>query len=183
LLKISGDVKLTIRSDAQGTRFELTASGSIFVFKIGDIASGAADFVLNIGSGLSNISFYGVAAIATNFDFLAQYGIHLSGQALLEINTTSSQQDVSSSLAGIPGDAIFSTSANYATLLGELPTDTFNKVALSADWLALFNQAGPGSTHTLTLNNGRTVNFGDWAATNLQNAQVEGVNPGQEWKI
>src|SRR4029077_18829986 len=62
LLKITGDVKLTIRSDSTGTRFELTASCSIRVFKIADIPSGAADFVLNIGSGLSSISFYGVAA-------------------------------------------------------------------------------------------------------------------------
>ena len=41
------------------------------MIKIGNIASGAADFVLQTGSSLSDIQFYGVAAIQTNFDFLA----------------------------------------------------------------------------------------------------------------
>ena len=64
------------------------------VIEIGNIASGAADFILETNSSLSSIQFYGVAAIATNFDFLQPYGIYLSGSALLEINTTTTDAEL-----------------------------------------------------------------------------------------
>ncbi|MGH9142255.1 MAG: hypothetical protein ACRD2I_14075, partial [Vicinamibacterales bacterium] len=188
LLAIRGAAELQIGQRLVGTevktRFELTASGTVEVIKIGNLASGAAKFVLETGDGLSSIEFWGVAAFKTNFKFLEPYGIFMQGSALLEINTTSRTQTETLSLEGIPGGAIFAvSSATDQSLLASLPTDTFNPVALSADWLALFNSTGPGASTVLTLNNGRTLNFGDRAATALQNAQVEGVNPGQEWKI
>ena len=189
LLKITGAVELTIGTDpvTHLTRFELTASGTITVIKIGNIASGAADFVLQTGNSLSDLEFYGVAAIQTNFDFLQQYGVYLSGMALLEINTTSTTKAVTLSLAGVPGDGIFEVpNASYSSLVSSLPTDTFDEVALSSAWASLFaSPTGGGATMptSLLLDNGRSVSFASFGGLTLQNAQVEGVVAGQEWKI
>ena len=188
LLSITGAVELTIGTKTLSdgstqTRFELTASGTVNVIKIGNIASGAAVFVLQTGSSLSSVQFYGVAAIQTNFDFLEPYGVYLSGSALLEINTTSTTQTETISLAGVPGDAIFTApTANLTSLVGALPGDTFDEVALSSSWTSLF--AAPGTNPTsLTLDNGRTINFTSFSGITLQNAQVEGVIAGAEWKV
>ena len=146
LLAITGSVELTIGTDpvTHDTRIELTASGTITVIKIGNIASGAADFVLQTGSSLSDIEFYGVAAIQTNFDFLQQYGVYLSGMALIEINTTSTDKQVTLSLAGVPGDGLFEVpNGNYSSMISSLPTDTFDKVALPSSWINLFQNPTP----------------------------------------
>src|SRR5581483_11055138 len=150
LLGITGDVKLTINT-TDGLHLELKANGTMTIYKIGNIASGAADFVLDVGAGLSNVTFYGVAAFATNFDFLQQYGIYLQGSALLEVNLTTQTQTPSISLAGIPGDAIFTIDSS---LIGQLPTDTFDPVALSSGLIsALETGSAPGQP--LQLDNGR----------------------------
>ena len=138
LLAIRGAAELdigtkTLPDGSTQTRFELTASGTVTVIKIGNIASGAAVFVLETTNGLSSVKFYGVAAIQTNFDFLQQYGIFLSGTALLEINTTTTVQTETLSLEGIPGGVVFAVpNANYSSLVAALPTDTFNPVACRA---------------------------------------------------
>ena len=59
--------------------------------------------MLENGDGLEDLEFWGVAAFATNFDFLEQYGIFLQGSALLQINTTGRDQTETLSLEGIPG--------------------------------------------------------------------------------
>ena len=184
------DVELTIGTDpvTHDTHIELTASGTITVIKIGNIASGAADFVLQTGSSLSDIEFYGVAAIQTNFDFLQQYGIYLSGMALIEINATSSDKQVTLSLAGVPGDGLFEVpNGSYSSTISSLPTDTFDKVALPQSWISLFANptSGGASTPTsLLLDSGQTVNFASgFTGVTLANAKVEGVVAGSEWKI
>src|SRR6202035_1525390 len=106
LISITGQAELDIGEVTVGgkatTQFNLTASGTIKVIKIGNIASGAASFVLQTANDLSSISFWGVAAFQTNFDFLKPYGIYLDASALLEINTTNVTQTATLSLAGIP---------------------------------------------------------------------------------
>ncbi|HKI91835.1 MAG TPA: hypothetical protein VJ986_06010, partial [Gaiellaceae bacterium] len=147
--------------------------------------------MLQVG-GSTGIQFWGVAAIQTNFDFLQQYGIYLSGSALLQINMTGSAHQETLTLAGIPGGTIFTAGgSSYTSLLASLPADTFNPVDLSQSWTTLF--ANPGSDSnvvstaaaplTLKLNSGQTLTFEKFAGTTLQNAQVEGVVAGKEWKI
>ena len=119
----SGKVALEVCQspvDPEKLRFSLFASGTIKVIEIGNIASGAATFVLETGDGLSDLDFWGVAAFSTNFDFLEQYGIVLKGSALLQINTTDRVQNEVLSLEGIPGDVIFvlPTAGNSALMSG-----------------------------------------------------------------
>ena len=80
----------------------LTASGTIQVIKLGNLASGAATFVLQTGDSLADTELWGVAAFSTNFDFLHTYGIDLQGHALLEINTTSHDEDREALARGHP---------------------------------------------------------------------------------
>src|SRR5207253_7321116 len=76
--------KRTLPNGSTRTRFALNASGTIDVVDpIGNIASGAAAFVLETGNSLADTEFWGVAAFETNFDFLKDYGINLQGRALL----------------------------------------------------------------------------------------------------
>src|SRR5262249_5872148 len=81
LLAIRGQAELQIGQrvvDGETkTRFELTASGTLEVIQIGNIASGAATFVLETGDSLATTEFWGVAAFQTNFDFLEPYGIEM----------------------------------------------------------------------------------------------------------
>ena len=112
-------------------RFALRASGTIKVIKLGNIASGAASFVLETGD---EIQFWGVAAFQTNFEFLEQYGIYLKGSALLQFNATDSLQRETISLEGIPGGIVFALpTGSNSTALSSLPTDTFSPIALPAE--------------------------------------------------
>ncbi len=104
LVDITGSVMLTI---AAGPVFTLDASGTVFVYKLGNIASGAAHFVLNSGAGLALPELYGVLKLDTNFGFLKPYGITAQATAVLELNTTSSIQTVQIALQGLPGDLLF----------------------------------------------------------------------------
>src|SRR5690606_1380938 len=116
-------------------RFTLDASGTIDVYKIGNIASAAATFVLETGDTLSDTSLCGVAAFQTNFDFLLAYGIDLRGSALLQITTSSRTQTEPLTLEGIPGGvASAAPAAVRPALLASLPTDTSTPVAPSGGW-------------------------------------------------
>src|SRR4029079_8702509 len=88
-------------------RLALRADGTVTVIKIGNLASAAASFVLEKGEGPADIQFWGVAAFRTNFDFLEQYGITLTGSAVLQINATNSPHSETISLEGIPGGVMF----------------------------------------------------------------------------
>src|SRR6266851_4704870 len=203
LLAIRGGAELDIGTRVVNgktlNRFELTASGSIEVIKIGNIASGAAVFVLETGGTLSSTSFWGVAAFQTNFDFLQPYGIVLKGSALLEINTTNQTQTEKLTLEGIPGGTLFAvpTSGSNASLLAALPTNTFDPVPLPAAWASLFStppvdrnldgilDSDPGqpSPLALTLGTGQKYTLESFGPTALQAAKVEGTIPGKEWRI
>ena len=200
LLAIRGAVELDIGTVTQPdgstlVRFELTASGTVSVIKLGNIASGAATFILQTTTDLSSVEFWGVAAVQTNFDFLQQYGIFLSGSALIEINTTDARRRPrrSRSRASRAGRSSPISNANYAADVAALPSDTFNKVALSSVWTNLF--ANPGTDRnidgqadgsgplTIEYSSGQVYTFENFAGLTLQNAQVEGIVAGKEWKI
>ena len=142
IIEIRGKVTLEIGpspDDADVLRVSLFASGTLKVIALGNIASAAATFVLEKGDGLGDLSFWGVAAFSTNFDFLEQYGIFLKGSALLQVNTTDRVQHEVLSLEGIPGGVIFAKPvAGNNALLSGLPGDQFNPVALPTEWVTAF---------------------------------------------
>ncbi len=141
LLDITGEVTLTIGA---GPVFTLDATGTVFVFKVGNVASGAAHFVLNASSGLTVPEFYGVLKLDTNFGFLLPYGITAAATAVLEVNTTSVIQTVQIALTGIPGDMLFddSTLGDVSALPQSLGgSATFNQ-SIAANLLSLFQQNG-----------------------------------------
>ncbi|MBN1192791.1 MAG: hypothetical protein JXA36_03745, partial [Coriobacteriia bacterium] len=200
ILEIRGKVALEIgnRPLPEGgtkARIALYASGTIKVIKLGNLASGAAAFILEMGSGLSDIEFWGVAAFATNFEFLEPYGIYLSGSALLQINASEHTKTETLSLEGIPGGVVLAIDALSAP--AGLPTGSFTKVALPDAWKTLLKTPGTdrdadgiadGSDPLLSLlgGNGMTYkleNFAGLTDEELTDAQVEGINPGIKWKV
>ena len=152
-------------------------------------------FVLQTSSDLSSVQFWGVAAVQTNFDFLQQYGIFLSGSALIEINTTSTTKTETLSLEGVPGGPIFAVATAGYVRQARGAADRHLRPGRARLGLGeplreprrrpQRRRAGrrerpahdrvrdrPGSTRSRTS-----------AALTLQNAQVEGVVAGKEWKI
>ena len=103
LIDIYGNATVTIGA---GPVFTLSASGTVSVYKLGNVASGAAYFVFNASAGLTTPELYGVLKLDTNFGFLKPYGITAQATAVLEANTTSTIQTVQIALTGIPGDEI-----------------------------------------------------------------------------
>ena len=86
--KASFEAGLRTLAGVTKAHLSFNASGTIKVIKIGNLASGAAAFTMEITPGVLLPEIYGVAAFATNFDFLRQYGITLGGSALLQFNST-----------------------------------------------------------------------------------------------
>ena len=175
-------------------RFGLTASGTIKVIKLGNIASGAASFVLEKGDSLADIEFWGVVAFQTNLQFLEQYGIYAQGSALLTVNATDRLQREMISLEGIPGGVVFVLPTDtYASTLASLPTDTFNPVDLPAAWAAVFQDFpddldGDGTIasdpeQALTLATGQFFKLEPLAQFTPENATIEGIVAGKKWKI
>ena len=85
--------------------------------------------------------------IQTDFGFLTQIGIIARAQALLEINTTDVQQDVTLSCSGTPGDPAFPGFANVTVggnnltasqLEAELPSTLFGTARSPSDWQQIF---------------------------------------------
>ncbi|MDX6411752.1 MAG: large repetitive protein, partial [Gaiellaceae bacterium] len=202
VLEIRGKVTLEFGSKLQPdgsrrSRFTLNASGTVDVYKIGNIASGAASFVLETGDGLSSVQFWGVAAFDTNFDFLHQYGIDLKGSVLLAVNTTDRIQTETLTLEGIPGgvDFVLPTSTSGA-LIASLPTDTFNPVAINSAWVNAFASPGddrnfdgftdptvPNAKLVTTLFSGQALTLEQFGGVNLAGATIEGIQPGLQWRI
>ncbi|HEX6131015.1 MAG TPA: hypothetical protein VF044_04745, partial [Actinomycetota bacterium] len=199
VLEIRGKVTLefgkrTLADGTQRFRFTLDASGTIDVYKIGNIASGAASFVLETGGTLGTTEFWGVAAFATNLDFLLDYGIELKGSILLQINTTDRVQRETITLEGVPGGVVFAVPvAGNPSLLSSLPSDTFNPVALSSDWVSLFASLpadrdldgliSGDAEQAVKLFSGRQLKLEGFDALSLANATIEGFQAGQIWRI
>jgi hypothetical protein len=199
ILEIRGKATIEIgeRTLPDGTkrnRMTLEASGTIKVIKIGNIASGAASFVLETGDSIEDVEFWGVAAFATNLDVLKPYGITLAGSARLQINLTDRPQRETLTLEGIPGGVMFGIDlAAHAALLAAMPTDTFSKVALPQLFADLLANPPPdldldgipaGDTdQTLVLDTGQRLKLEGFAPIDPEGATIEGIIAGKQWRI
>ena len=193
ILEIRGKVVLEIGQvhivDHDVAQFTLDASGTVKVIKLGNIASGAAHFVLQVGGGLGDTKLYGVAAFETNLAFLHPYA-DLTGRIVLMINTDSIEHDETISLEGVPGDAIFALdSATSATALAALSSATgslFNKIALPGDWITRFEAPGPGPAGVIHLDHGTDLTpiaFSGLTADDLTGAKIEKVSAAGEFRV
>ena len=191
IIEIRGKVVLEIGTvhvvDHDVARFTLDASGTVKVIKLGNIASGAAHFVLEIGGGLGDTKLYGVAAFETNLAFLHPYA-DLTGRIVLMINTDDIDHTETISLEGIPGDAIFALDATASsaaiTALNAAAGTLYSKVALPSDWVTRFQTASTAST--VTLLHEVIVDVGPFAglsADALTNAKIEKVSAADEWRV
>ncbi|HET6548786.1 MAG TPA: calcium-binding protein, partial [Solirubrobacter sp.] len=194
LFEIRGKVTLEIGKDAGRTRFLLEASGTIKVYKLGNLASAAAKFVLEVGDDFSDVEFWGVAAFSANFEFLEQYGIYLSGSVLLQVNTTERTITETLALEGIPGGRLFAVSAAGAP---PLPSGTFAKTPLDAAWINLLKtpptdrnrdgQADSVPRPEITLASGQRFLLQGFPAGGYDltdaGAQIEGIVENKKWRI
>ena len=183
------DASGNVVTDANGDpvtrlRFRIAANGTVEVAKIGNIASGAAVFVLEKGNALSDIEFWGVAAFQVNLDFLRAYGIDASGSAVLQINTTDVTHFEQISLEGIPGGVLFSIpTASTSSVQASLPTDTYNPVAAPVALVNFFKTLPSMAGAQITLASGQVVTQEPSGPITLSNAFVQGTVAGQKWKI
>ena len=105
LLEIRGAVSIEL--DFAGGRFSIDASGTVKLYKVGNIASGAARFILQTANTLSgDPEFWGVMKLQTNLDFLQEFGIIAEASVLLQLNTTPNLKTETIALEGVPGDTI-----------------------------------------------------------------------------
>ncbi len=137
LIDMTGNVTITISPEPN---FTLSATGTVDVYKVGNVASGAAYFVLNTGNGLSTPELYGVLKLDTNFGFLIPYGITAQATAVLEVNTTPEVQTVKIALAGIPGDQLFTdmNTSDVASLPQSIGSSASFNSSIAAGLLSLF---------------------------------------------
>src|SRR6185437_324046 len=138
-----GQVEIVPGTTVEQITFD--ASGTVKIIKLGNIASGAAHFVFQSDGSLNNTKLYGVAAFETNLDFLHPYA-DITGRVVLQINTDDVVHDVTISLEGIPGDAIFSLDPTASTpQISSLNTavggSLYNTVSLPDAWKTLFETA------------------------------------------
>ena len=174
LLEIRGQV--TIEIDSARGLFTLDASGTIRIFKLGNIASGAARFVLATGNTLSgNPEFWGVLKLQTNLDFFEQFGIIVNASVLLQINTTPFKQTEKISLEGIVGDLIEEDLALVTSgLISELST-TLLAEADVADLTAAWTTA----LEDIDIDPDTT---GD-QEMNLTDAVIQTLKASTKWKV
>ncbi|CAB5140735.1 diguanylate cyclase/phosphodiesterase (GGDEF & EAL domains) with PAS/PAC sensor(s), partial [Olavius algarvensis associated proteobacterium Delta 3] len=163
IFEIRGETTLEI--DFAQKYFTLDASGTIKVIQIGNIASGAARFILDmnnqsVSSGMPE--FWGVARFETNFDVLEQYGIFLKGKAGLQVNLTGTPKTETLVLEGIPGDMLFEVSdaSKAASLDGASTVPTYWKTRFSTP----VNPDYPGITLS-------------------QTASVKTIVMGKKWRV
>ena len=167
--------------EVSGNRLTLNASGTLEVIKLGNVGSGAAAFVLEVGDPLTATKFWGVAAFATNLTFLEQFGIFAGGSVLLQINMTDDEHVETLSLEGVPGSPVFQVPVG--TLESVMPTNTFEPVPLPASWAALFANPPPVSA-PITLPSGQKITFDlPFSGLTLTNATIEGIVTGKRWRI
>ncbi|MBK8118783.1 MAG: hypothetical protein IPK39_05835 [Sulfuritalea sp.] len=166
-----GDFKLTNGSVIK--RFTLDANGTIKIIKLGNIGSAAARFVLQAGDTVSGKpEFWGVAKIQANLDFLKNYGIFAEGNAMLQINTTSTPKTEKIALEGIPGDVI---KANINLSVSGLSNAVLGEVDLPSTWTTELANAVSGLDGDPALAGVQAVS--------LVGAKVQTIIRGQEWKI
>ena len=169
------------------TRFTLDASGTVTVIKLGNIASGAAHFVLEIGGGLGDTKLYGVAAFETNLSFLHPYA-DLTGRIVLMINTTPIDRSETISLEGIPGNAIFmldhASTLTAITALNSVAGSLYSPVDLPANWVTLFTS--PHTQPAINLLGDVPLEYTAFTALDpsaLTGAKIEKTSAADEWRI
>jgi hypothetical protein len=172
IVDIRGAVKLEIGDQVlpDGSlikRFQIDASGTIKIIKLGNIGSAAARFVLQTGDTVSgDPEFWGVARIQVNLDFLKNYGIFAEGNATLQINTTPTAKTETIALEGIPGDAI---RRDLTLDLSGLSTSVLGEVDLPSSWDLSAIDADPHTAGVQTIN--------------TAGAKVQTIIKDQQWKI
>ena len=101
-LSIFAGVGLTVEGDATLTfsahRFAVDVNGSIVINPLGSLAGLAGRLVVDTQEGLG---VWGVMKVETDFGFLQNVGIDLSGQALVYVNITDATQMETLTLPGI----------------------------------------------------------------------------------
>ena len=90
------------------------SEGTAKIIYIGNVASAAGRFVLDVGGLIARDGdfslipkFWGVLKFQTNFEFLQRFGIFVDAEAMLQINLTEIERTETLWLEGIPGDTIF----------------------------------------------------------------------------
>ncbi|WP_207493738.1 calcium-binding protein [Yoonia litorea] len=144
LLEIRGEISFEfgdfVKADGSTVfRFSVNAGGTVDVYKLGNIGSAAARFILETSGVSATPQFWGVATVQTNFGFLEQFGVYLSGSATLQVNLTGEDKVETLKLEGIPGDQI-------GTATGTLGLNTgvsfFTPIAVSGTVSTAFENAG-----------------------------------------
>ena len=192
IIDIRGKVTLefgqVVVSGVNVTQITFDASGTVKIIKIGNIASGAAHFVFQSDGSISNTKLYGVAAFETNLDFLHPYA-DITGRVVLQLNTDAEEHDVTISLEGIPGDAIFSldtsTSATQIADLNSVAGTMYHTVDLPDAWKTLF-ETDSLSTTSIALDNGLTAvktSFTGLDASALAHATLTKTSAAGEWRV
>jgi len=162
LLEIRGQVIFDLNFERKV--FAVDMSGTVKVYKLGNIASGAGRFILDASDKTDGTpQFWGVVKLQTNFAFLEQYGVFITGEALLQINTTSVEKVEALTFEGIPGDVLFQLVD--LSLISSLPIVQLQRNNVSQAWKDLF---------ALPANGGIILGAG---------ATVESTVAGQKWRI
>lgn len=150
-------VRGTVDFEASASQFVLDFAGTFEVIYLGNIASAAGHFVLDLGSDDDSVTvgdlladvgvtvapeneevaltplpkLWGVVKLQTNFAPLRQVGIDLEAAALLQVNTTKTVKTLDLTLEGIPGDVLDEIPSDQSLVStldgGELPTEISNR--------------------------------------------------------
>ena len=138
LMEIRGRVVLEI--DFERGLVTLDMSGTMKLYKIGNVASAAGHFVLdNTHQYSDSPQFWGVLAFETNLTALEPFGVKLYGACVLMINTGGNPKTETLTLEGIPGDEIDEEiEVTDPSMEGNLPTGFLETAELHSDWGAFF---------------------------------------------
>ena len=120
------------------------------MIKIGNIASGAADFVLQTGNSLSSSS--STASPRSRRTSTSSSSTASTSPAWRCSRSTrrARQAGRTLSLAGSRATRLRVPNGSYSSLVGSLPTDTFDPVALPSQWTSLFANPAGGGANTPT---------------------------------
>ncbi|NOR31077.1 MAG: hypothetical protein GQ539_08265, partial [Sulfitobacter sp.] len=158
LLEERGMARLTFGTYADPDRgdvfrFTLKFSGTAKVYKLGNIGSIAGSFTIEDGGDTGRPEFWGVAAVQTNLSALAAFGLHVNGNALLQINLSGQERTETISLEGISGDLLGSkiTGANVNALVLNRTASLFAEEAVDASVRQAF------SVRNVTLDDNATI--------------------------
>ena len=99
LLSVSAEVRIVI--DAADGIFQLTFTGQASVYKLGTVGAIAGFFELKTKTASGVPELWGAAQLSTNFAALQPYGLTLYASAMLEINLSGQERNVTLTLPGL----------------------------------------------------------------------------------